>query len=324
MYRTACYLVDIAQMFPKSSNIISYLRQCEPTLIWPTKCLYLLFLWSLLAAYIQALSQSSLALIPNLTLAQLGYAFLLIVFLTRSGNLRAHINQILVFLMFLTLASFLLFLPSKTASFFIDQKLSVSTLPHGVVGIMLMSFGFHHIVPSLCALEKEDSTLKRTIALSISIIVCVYLLWVGLILNYCTQYDLRMVQPLDFLKLTTGDSRLDFLPILIGSFSYLAGATSSVGVAIGVMDFLDDIFKSRSNLSKNSAVKTHYIAMMTVLPCLIVNLLAPWSFLKILSLASYFSLYILIILPCWIHFKVTNHKSSLLTGLIATFLILFI
>jgi amino acid permease len=73
-------------------------------------------------------------------------------------------------------------------------------------------------------------------------------------------------------------------------------ATSCMGMSIGTQDFLKDglLFVRKSHLLSS---------ILTVMPSLFLIYGTDGDYLKILQLASYFALYLLVILPSWLVYK---------------------
>lgn len=322
MKTSACFLVEVKKSFPQNANLISYLKETSPRLIWPTKAIYLLFLWSLLAFYLSALSKASAFYLPNFVLAQAFYATGLFSFLCLSSLTQGRFNKIFVFLMFAALISVLSLIGSPLN--FTELSSQSSQLPSlKIFGILLTSFGFHHIVPSLSNYDDNLSHQKKAITFSIILIVFVYLLWVSSILSLTKAQGLRLESPLDFLSESKGDLKLKTL--LITSFSFFASLTSSLGVSIGVYDFLKDTMNSYNTSASKSEKKQapHYLLIfLTVLPSFFVSILTGESFLIILSFGSYLGLYLLVLLPCLIYYKLFQKKIALFVGSFATLMAL--
>lgn len=319
MYQSAIYFVDIATQYPPHANVITYIINEQKQLLKPTKVIFLLFLWSLLSAYLSALAQASVFLFSNTFHGQLFYTVSIIAFLNLSAMLRGSINKYLVLLMFMALASIFLSFDVSSSSHELFTR-DANQWPWSAFGIVMMSFGFHHIIPSLQHIEGQSHNLKFAIRLSVIFIILVYLAWVLLILSISNAQGITLTEPLDFLK---AQNRSDTTSISITNivyfFSYLASLTSTLGVSIGLMDFLKDSVKNTLTDVKFTGFT---ISIITIAPALIINIAAKDSFMLILQWASYFGLYILVLLPCWLHYKAFNKLTSLLTALIGLVLIM--
>ena len=321
MKTSACYLVEIKKKFQNQDNLITYLKATYPQLIWPTKAIYLLFLWSLLAFYLSALAKASSLFLSNFSLAQSFYSAILILFLTLSTQNQGRFNKMFVFIMFLALFSVLGILsPNLNITTFSHQLSQTSSF--NIFGILLTSFGFHHIIPSLSNYEQNLEHQKKAITLSILIIVFVYLLWVCSILSLSKSENITLISPLDFLS--NSHENLALKNFLLTIFSFFASLTSSIGVSIGVHDFLKDIYHSY-HLTNTSSVTGEReknlpqlsIILLTVLPSLTVSVFTGESFLAILSLGSYLGLYLLVFIPCLIHYKIFNKRKSFFIAILA-------
>jgi len=84
-----------------------------------------------------------------------------------------------------------------------------------------------------------------------------------------------------------------------------------MGMSLGTQDFLNDAWPFAKKASWLST-------LCTVAPSLILIYGTNGDFLKILSLASYFALYLLVILPSWLVYKKRRMNNSFplsITGL---------
>ena len=151
-------------------------------------------------------------------------------------------------------------------------------------------------------------------------ILCVYGLWVVTIIALSKTNLITLKEPLDFLKISdsTNDHQLN-LPFIISIFSYLASLTSTIGVAIGLRDFIADLLKNTFHKTKSYQILP---PLLTLIPALVINLVAQNSFMLILQWASLFGLYILVILPSWIHFKIEGKLQCIGTAIVGITLVL--
>lgn len=166
-----------------------------------------------------------------------------------------------------------------------------------VLPAMIISFGFHNLVPSLTTyLHKDVKRLKTAIIIGSTIPLAVYIVWQWLILGL-VSYEGGFKEALD-----QGQMATQVLRHAVGSpwvievaqyFAFFAIVTSFVGVALSFSDFLADGL----HIKKNPVGKAGLCALV-LLPPLFFSLVYPKIFLMALSYAGAFGAVILFgILP---------------------------
>lgn len=171
-----------------------------------------------------------------------------------------------------------------------------------VVPAIIVSFGFHNLIPTLTTYFRENSTsLKRVVLVGSAIPFLVYILWEWLILG---------IVPLQYFKdaVVQGEIATEALKEAVGiswvsdvaqGFAFFAVATSFLGVALSMADFLADGLKIR----KTPAGKTA-LAGLVLVPPFLCSLVYPGIFLSALNLAGGFGTVILFgILPALMVWK---------------------
>lgn len=166
-----------------------------------------------------------------------------------------------------------------------------------VLPAMIISFGFHNLVPSLTTyLNRDVRKLKLAILIGSSIPLAVYILWEWLILGLIS-YDVDFRQAIDkgqmasqILRDSVGSSHV---VVMAQYFAFFAIVTSFVGVALSFCDFLADGL----GIKKTSQGKA-LLCLLALLPPLFFSLVYPKIFLIALSYAGAFGAVILFgILP---------------------------
>ncbi|HSW87237.1 MAG TPA: aromatic amino acid transport family protein [Rhabdochlamydiaceae bacterium] len=256
MLATAFFFLDVNLAVKEGTNLVSMAQKTLGSfgkgISW---IFYLLLLYSLNAAYIsgsaplfndalQHLSGHSLpSWLAPLCLPVLFGGF---VYLGTIGV--DYINRLL---MLGLIVSYFLLAGSVPA------HLEVSLLQHTdwnalliAIPVVITSFGYHIIIPSLSIYLKHDAKqLRWTIVIGSAIPLLVYILWQFLVIG---------TVPLDLLTEAwkNGDpstkplsSLLNQPLIKIGArfFSFFAIVTSFLGVSLGLSDFLRDGFKLKKN-----------------------------------------------------------------------------
>jgi len=171
-----------------------------------------------------------------------------------------------------------------------------------VIPAVIVSFGFHNLVPSLTTyLQGNVKSLKLTILIGSAIPLLVYLVWEWIILG--------IVPPGDFAEaLDKGEIATQALENAAGSswiidvaqaFAFFAIVTSFLSVALSFVDFLSDGL----SIKKSPSGKIVLISLVLVLP-FILAFLYPTIFLMALNYAGGYGAVILFgILPALMVWK---------------------
>ncbi len=164
-----------------------------------------------------------------------------------------------------------------------------------VIPPMIISFGFHNLVPSLSyymGTENPDR-LKKAIYLGSGIPLVIYLIWEYTILGIIpVEGDAGFRQALE-----QGDMATKVLRAAVGSnwvvtlaeaFGFFAVVTSLLGVALSFVDFLSDGLKINRD-SRGRAI----LCALTLIPPYIIGITYPGVFLHALNYAGAFGAVIL-------------------------------
>lgn len=160
-----------------------------------------------------------------------------------------------------------------------------------VIPAMIISFGYHNLVPSLTTyLHHNVSKLRWTILIGSAVPLFVYLVWEALVLG---------IVPLDGFQsaLDNGEMATQSLKEVLGSawiivvaqyFAFFAILTSFLGIALSLVDFLaDGLHIKKTGWGKVS------LCLMTLLPPFIFSITYPGLFLTALNYAGGFGAVIL-------------------------------
>ncbi|NBW57054.1 hypothetical protein EBR43_04585 [bacterium] len=296
MHCSACYFVELSTEKAEQDNLLTFIQRYQHNLYWPTKVVYLLFFWSLLAVYLSALPAFCQDIFPFWPLlAQPWFqAVLLMTFLLIPHFIQAITNKVLVILMLLALTWIIGVGMSASNQEMI--ALYPITVDVQLLLPVMMFFGYHLTIPSLTRFVTDHNTLKRLCLLSGLFILFIYMIWSVLMLNLVRDNPLQTSGNQDFIQhiaLLVNNNTLAKVAVI---FSMLAMATSCMGMSIGTQDFLKDglLFVRKSHLLSS---------ILTVMPSLFLIYGTDGDYLKILQLASYFALYLLVILPSWLVYK---------------------
>lgn len=305
MMLTAFYLLEVNLRVRGESNLISmvHLTLGRPgeAVSWVS---YLLLLYSLTAAYLvgcsQIVSEITCSLwtfcIPDWVWS-VAMFFIFACFVYFGTSVVDYLNRILM-LGFVVAYVVLMILGMPHVDFL---KLTYKnwSLLGASAPVVLTTFGFHIIIPTLTTyLDHDAKLLKRAIFIGSLIPFIVYLLW---------QWLTMGVVPVDGAvslraAASAGKQVTFFLEQIIGSMwvniaastlALFAIITSLLGVSLSLSDFLADGFKIK---------KTHwgkfFLILLTFLPPLFFALFYPQGFILALSYAGIFVAILLALLPC--------------------------
>lgn len=309
MLYTALQFLEVNLAFPKNSSFSTMasktLGPVGSVITWVTICL---LLYALCAAYItggSALLGPLLSLPHDLSVIIFTVFFGVFVFLgTRSVD---YLNRVL---MFIKLGAFFILaglaLPHVNASFLAghpDSKSILMALP-----VLMTSFGFHPVIPSIRLYIGDRPVRLRWIIISgCTLPLIIYLLWVfstlGVLPNQGPDSLKTLVaqggsvgEMVSALQHYLHNGKIEFF---VNLFTDVAVTTSFLGVALGLFDFMLDGFK----VSASQWVGRSMTWLLVFgIPALIA-LFYPQGFVKILSCAGIFVAILLLILPSWMVFK---------------------
>jgi tyrosine-specific transport protein len=171
-----------------------------------------------------------------------------------------------------------------------------------VIPAVIVSFGFHNMIPSLTTYFKgRAKTLVSVIVIGSSIPLFIYLVWEWLILGIVPLNDFRF--SLDHGEIATEALRnavgYSWILDIAQSFAFFAVVTSFLAVALSFVDFLADGL----DIKKDAKGKIILI-LMALLPPLLCALFYPHIFLSALQYAGGYGAVILFgILPALMVWK---------------------
>ncbi|WP_368869744.1 tryptophan permease [Providencia vermicola] len=162
-------------------------------------------------------------------------------------------------------------------------------LPYAFAALpyLLTSFGYHGNVPGLVKYYNKDSrSVVRSLVYGAIITVAIYILW-----QYAVQGNIprsAFIQIREegnnigaLLKQMNASTNSDFISQFLTLFSYMALASSFLGVSLGLFDFIADFFKF--NDSKQGRFKS---ALITFLPPTVFALVFPNGFIYAIGFAG--------------------------------------
>ncbi|MGE5196689.1 MAG: amino acid permease [Anaerolineae bacterium] len=252
MLASAFCFLDVNLFIKGESNLISMagqtLGRVGKAISW---IIYLLLLYSLTAAYIAASAPLFAEAIAYLTgwripswLAPFSLPFFFGSFIYMGTGGVDKINRLLMIGLLLAYALLVAFLPTHIQ----PPLLTHVDWPVGVIAIsvILTSFGYHIIIPSLTTyMEHDAKRLRRIILIGSAIPLLVYIVWQFLILGIVPLRELSIAWQKGA-SATDPLSRIlpeSWLTLSARFFSFFAIVTSFLGVALSLSDFLTDGLK---------------------------------------------------------------------------------
>lgn len=302
----AMLVLEVNLWLPKNSNIISMakttLGSTGAAVAWFS---YLLLFYCLLAAYISSGSDIIHSFIiktgwdsPSWFNAL--FVVLLLGFVVYKGI--ESVDYVNRGLMFTKLGAYFILVLFVVA--YVDPQRLIAGHSHYLIAsvtLMITSFGFATIVPSLRSYFNDDVVKLRQVILIGSFIplIC-YILWdLAILGSIPTEGENGLVH-----MLTSGHSTTDlphalsyylnnhWITFFSRVFTSVCVATSFLGVSLGMSDFLSDGW----NIAKQGTGNI-IIYAGTFVPPLLISMFYPNAFIKGLSYAGIFCTILLVLYP---------------------------
>jgi len=303
---SAFLILEVNLWMPTNSNIIFMARRTlgrwAEMVAWVC---YLLLFYCLLAAYIAGGSDilqgllSALGVKTSTTVDAVLFALILGAIVYNGIQSIDYVNRCF---MFIKLAAFILLI------IFITPHIEWNRYNGGQIKylipaatVVITSFGFATIIPSLRSYFNNDVKKLRTVILIGSLIpLCCYILWIGAIFGgipFAGEYGLLSIVKSDHSTLALTQSLIHHLQnasvtTLTRLFTSVCVVTSFLGVSLCVVDFLADGFK----LDK-VGVEKFFLHVGTFVPPIIIALLYPTAFIVGLNYAGICIAILVILLP---------------------------
>ncbi|MFN0064885.1 MAG: amino acid permease [Chlamydiales bacterium] len=304
MLLTAFYLLEVNLRMKGESNIISMvgktLGRWGQIVSW---LIYLLLLYSLIAAYMVGCSQILSDLFdPILTLTLPGWIWPVILFVCFScfiyfGTEAVDcINRPLMVGLAITFLS-LIFMGLPHVKPALLQHVDWQHLLPSLA-VVATTFGFHIIIPTLTTyLEHDTRLLKRALFIGSLIPYILYVIWAILVMGIIpvigspslNEAAATGMQVTFALKLILNNR---WIGMATRGFALFAIITSLLGVSLSLSDFLADGFR----IEKRSWGKP-LVVLLTFIPPLLFTLFFPKGFVLALQYAGIFVIILLALLP---------------------------
>ena len=309
----ALLILEVNLYLPPNSNMLS---MAETTLGSIGKLLtgggYLCLFYSLLAAYISGggdVIQNLLSLINfNLSDTITNLVFTLILGLVVYNGI-AMVDMINRGLMFFKLGIlFLLILlitPHISMQLWQGGQFRVASR---TLLIIVSSFGFASIVPSLRTYFNDDvPLLRKAIVLGSLIPLFSYLAWDAVLMGVISKSGFEAIQQsshtnsslINELNTTLNNSGITYF---FRAFSTICMLTAFLGVSLGLRDFLADGLKLKKHGSSGVL-----LFACTFLPPLLITLVQPNAYIAALQFAGVLCVFLLLLLPSIMAYRGRYH-----------------
>jgi tyrosine-specific transport protein len=177
----------------------------------------------------------------------------------------------------------------------------------GTLMILIASFGFASIVPSLRDYFEDDiHTLRRVILFGSLIPLCCYIIWDAVIMGVVTREgDNGLLALMTSSHATSGLTAAlshsvnnQWISGFFGFFTSICMITAFLGVSLGLFDFLADGLKLKKTGRQGKTT-----LLLTFLPPLAIVLVNPGIYLNALSYAGVCCVILLLLLPAIMAWK---------------------
>jgi tyrosine-specific transport protein len=205
----------------------------------------------------------------------------------------------------------------------------------GMLMVLVTSFGFASIVPSLRDYFEDDiSTLRKVIFIGSLIPLCCYILWDAVIMGVITREgDHGLIALMSSEHATSGLTEAlnqsvqnQWINGFFSFFTSICMVTAFLGVSLGLFDFLADGLKL-----KKSGHQGKYTLALTFIPPLAIVLFNPGIYLHALSYAGVCCVILLLLLPALMSWRgrkncvlVTNESHMIPGGTLSLGILGFI
>lgn len=345
----ALLILEVNLWHPINSNLISMAKTTLGTwgqlIAWGS---YLLLLYALLAAYIAGGGDFLQHLIRSFSLmlssrfSEFLFTMLLSIIVYKGIRSVDYLNRGLMFSKLAAVSLLVIcILPFVSISYLsTSEELHHFSPLIASITVIITSFGFAVIVPSLRSYLKNDvRTLRKTILIGSCIPLICYILWELVIMGVIPSQGQPGLKAMSHSAHSTSELinalsyflHNPFINFLAKVFTSICLITSFLGVALSLFDFLSD-----GLTIKKQGLGKLLLYTFTFLPPLVIANHYPHAFIKALSYAGILCAILLILLPammawsgryikkCASGYQVTGGKPLLIgLCLIALLLIIF-
>lgn len=171
----------------------------------------------------------------------------------------------------------------------ISNDTATSYMPYALAALpyLLVSFGYHGNIPSLVKYyHKDRKAIIRSLLLGTLIALAIYILWQYVIQGNIPREAFKQIiadggNIGDLLKHMDNTTNSKTVHQLLNAFSYMALASSFLGVSLGLFDYIADFFGFKDD--NTGRLKS---ALVTFIPPTVLALLVPNGFLYAIGFAG--------------------------------------
>ena len=296
-----------AQYFGKAGRIIS-------------TAVLIVFLYALIAAYVSGGGSLLMDLLPAMgdkdtmnKIAVLVFTIFFGSFIVIGTHSVDKINRVLFFVMIATFILVLaLMLPNikfdNLMAMPIDNALIISASP-----VFFTAFGFHGSIPSLNKyLDGNVKSLRIAILVGSGITLFAYFLWQLSTHGLLSQNEFLQILREDatlngLVKATLEITQSPIIANAVKIFSTLALVTSFLGVALGLLECIEDLLKQSFDIH----ARRISLGLMTFIPSVLFSLFYPEGFILALGYAGQMFAFYAVVLPVALVWKARSIHPNL-------------
>ena len=296
-----------AQYFGKAGRIIS-------------TAVLIVFLYALIAAYVSGGGSLLMDLLPTMgdkdtmnKIAVLVFTIFFGSFIVIGTHSVDKINRVLFFVM---IAAFILVLAlmlpnikfDNLMAMPIDNALIISASP-----VFFTAFGFHGSIPSLNKyLDGNVKSLRIAILVGSGITLFAYFLWQLSTHGLLSQNEFLQILREDatlngLVKATLEITQSPIIANAVKIFSTLALVTSFLGVALGLLECIEDLLKQSFDIHAGRIS----LGLMTFIPPVLFSLFYPEGFILALGYAGQMFAFYAVVLPVSLVWKARSIHPNL-------------
>ena len=280
----------------------------------------IVFLYALIAAYVSGGGSLLMDLLPAMgdkdtmnKIAVLVFTIFFGCFIVIGTHSVDKINRVLFFVM---IAAFILVLAlmlpnikfDNLMAMPIDNALIISASP-----VFFTAFGFHGSIPSLNKyLDGNVKALRIAILVGSGITLFAYFLWQLSTHGLLSQNEFLQILREDatlngLVKATLEITQSPIIANAVKIFSTLALVTSFLGVALGLLECIEDLLKQSFNIHAGRIS----LGLMTFIPPVLFSLFYPEGFILALGYAGQMFAFYAVVLPVALVWKARSIHPNL-------------
>ena len=296
-----------AQYFGKAGRIIS-------------TAVLIVFLYALIAAYVSGGGSLLMDLLPAMgdkdtmnKIAVLVFTIFFGSFIVIGTHSVDKINRVLFFVM---IAAFILVLALMLPNIKLDNLMAMpidNALIISASPVFFTAFGFHGSIPSLNKyLDGNVKSLRIAILVGSGITLFAYFLWQLSTHGLLSQNEFLQILREDatlngLVKATLEITQSPIIANAVKIFSTLALVTSFLGVALGLLECIEDLLKQSFDIHAGR----FSLGLMTFIPPVLFSLFYPEGFILALGYAGQMFAFYAVVLPVALVWKARSIYPNL-------------